>query len=101
MPFCAAASNIEVPGGQLTLLSSMLKTIFSKRLTPLWVVNCKFKPKQEIGILPVSFKKSYMEYWSVGVMEYWDVQIQSIFKHYSITPVLHHSSRLTVTFFFS
>jgi hypothetical protein len=34
MPFCAAASSIEVPGGQLILLSSIVKTMFSKRLTP-------------------------------------------------------------------
>jgi hypothetical protein len=44
MPFCAAASNIEVPGGQLTLLSSIVKTMFSKRLTP-------FNPKWNNGIL--------------------------------------------------
>jgi hypothetical protein len=41
MLFRAAASNIEVPGGQLIFLSSMVKTMFSKRLTPLWVVNWK------------------------------------------------------------
>jgi hypothetical protein len=51
MPFCAAASKIEVPGGQLIFLSSMVKIMFSKRLTP-------FNPKWNNGI---------MESWNNGV----------------------------------
>ena len=54
-------------------------------------------PGQNTMALPVQVR-TLLEYWSIGVLECWQKQkpefILHCSFHYSITPPLHHSSRL-------